>query len=194
MQKRLGYIIKSTISISDEDLELMLSYFKPLNLEKEGYFLKIGKKCNQVAFVNSGILRIYYLNDKGEETTCYFTQPDDFVTSFSSLTTNKPSTENIQAILPTELLVIDKEDLEMLYKKIPATQEFGRKAAENLAIIMENRISMFLNNSAQERYQFLMKNNPILLQTVPLQYLATYLGITPQHLSRLRKNSSKSIS
>lgn len=187
MKEKLNQIIKSTISISDDDIEFMLSLFKPLNLDKEAFFLKIGKKCNQVAFVKSGILRIYYPNDKGEETTCYFTLPNEFVTSFSSFTTGNPSIENIQAILPTELLVIDKEDLEMLYKKIPSTQEFGRKAAENIAIIMEKRISLFLNNTAEERYQFLMKHNPVLIQTVPLQYLASYLGITPQHLSRLRK-------
>lgn len=75
----------------------------------------------------------------------------------------------------------------MLYQKIPAVQEFGRIAAENLAIIMEKRISLFLNNSADEQYQFLLKNNPILIQKVPLQYLASYLGMSPQHLSRLRR-------
>ena len=134
------------------------------------------------------MLRIFYPNDKGEETTCYFSLPGEFVTSFSSFTTGNLSTENIQAILSTELFVIAKQDLELLYNKIPVTQEFGRKAAENLVIIMEKRISLFLNNSADERYQLLLKHNPILIQTVPLQYLASYIGISPQHLSRLRKN------
>ena len=91
--------------------------------------------------------------------------------------------------MPTELLVISKQDLEMLYKKIPATQELGKKCAENIIIILEKRMALFLNTSASERYQFLLKHNPILTHTVPLQYLASYLGITPQHLSRLRKNS-----
>ena len=75
----------------------------------------------------------------------------------------------------------------MLYSKIPITQEFGRKSAENVTMLMERRIALFLNNSAEERYKFILKHHPILLQTVPLQYLASYLGISPQHLSRLRK-------
>lgn len=133
------------------------------------------------------MLRIYYYNDKGDETTCYFALPNDFVTSFSSFNSNTPSTENIQAILPTELLVIHKYDLDKLYKEILSMQEFGRKAAENMTIAMEKRIALFQNNTAEDRYRYLMKHNPVLLQTVPLQYLASYLGITPQHLSRLRK-------
>ena len=167
----------------------MLSLFNPLTLKKDEYFLELGKRCNQVAFIKTGMLRIFYPNDKGEDTTCYFSLPNEFVTSFSSFTTQKLSTENIQAILPTELFVINKQDLELLYRKIPAAQEFGRKAAENLAIIMEKRISLFLTNTADERYQYLLLQNPILIQKVPLQYLASYLGISPQHLSRLRKNS-----
>lgn len=188
MFSSLRHTIKNTIAISEHDLEFMLSLFKQVSLKKDEYFLEIGTRCRQVAYIQSGVLRIYYPNDKGEETTCYFSLPNEFVTSFSSLTTQKPSSENIQAIVPTEIFVIDYHDLEMLYKKIPVTQEFGRKAAENLAIIMEKRISLFLNHSADERYQYLLSNNPILIKTVPLQYLASYLGISPQHLSRLRKN------
>ncbi|MNK01812.1 Cyclic nucleotide-binding domain protein [compost metagenome] len=187
MKEELRQTIKQAISIADKDLELMLSLFKPLDLEKEAYLLRIGKVCKQVAFVKSGIVRFYYPTEKGEDTTCYFALPNEFITSFSSLTTGDPSIENIQAITPAELLVIEKEDLEMLYRQIPAVQEFGRKAAENLAINMEKRISLFLNNSAEERYRFLLKNNPLLVQSVPLQYLAAYIGITPQHMSRLRK-------
>lgn len=188
MKSSLEKTIKSILSISESDLEYMLSLFKPLALKKEEYFLEVGKRCNQVAFIKAGMLRIFYPNDKGVDTTCYFSLPNEFVTSFSSFTTQTPSTENIQALLPTELLVISKEDLEKLYSKIPATQEFGRKAAENLAIILEKRISLFLNNTADERYQYLLRDKPVLIQTVPLQYLASYLGISAQHLSRLRKN------
>ncbi|SHM64923.1 cAMP-binding domain of CRP or a regulatory subunit of cAMP-dependent protein kinases [Chryseobacterium carnipullorum] len=187
MDTSLRQIIKNTISISDDDLDFMASLFNPTALKKGDYFLEIGKRCDQIAFIKTGMLRIFYPNARGEETTCYFSLPNEFVTSFSSFTTQSLSTENIQAILPSELFVINKHDLEMLYQKIPAVQEFGRIAAENLAIIMEKRISLFLNNSADERYQFLLKNNPILIQKVPLQYLASYLGMSPQHLSRLRR-------
>jgi len=189
MNTLLKETIKNAISISDSDLDFMVSLFNPLKLKKGEYFLEIDKRCEQLAFINTGMLRIFYPNTKGEETTCYFSLPGEFVTSFSSFTTQNLSTENIQAILPSELFVISKQNLELIYKKIPATQEFGRLAAENLAIIMEKRISLFLNNSAEERYHFLLKNNAVLLQQVPLQYLASYLGISPQHLSRLRRST-----
>ncbi|MFC4213323.1 Crp/Fnr family transcriptional regulator [Pedobacter lithocola] len=187
MKSSLWQNIESTISISETDLDFTLSLFNHISLKKDDYFLEIGKRCNHVAFVKSGMLRVFYPNNKAEETTCYFSLPNEFVTSFSSFTSGKPSTENIQAIEPSELFIISKQNLEELYQKIPSTQEFGRKAAENLAIIMEKRISLFLNNSAEERYQYLLKNNPILIQSVPLQHLASYIGISPQHLSRLRK-------
>ena len=184
----LKQTIISTVTLSQDDLNFTLNLFKPISLKKDDYFLELGKRCNHVAFIKSGILRIFYPNDKGEEITCYFSLPNEFVTSFSSFSNQSPSIENIQAILPSELLIISKQDLDMLYQKIPSTQEFGRKAAENLAMIMEKRMVLFQSHSAEERYQFLLKNSPILIQTVPLQYLASYLGITPQHLSRLRKN------
>lgn len=189
MDASLRQVIKDAISLAESDLEFMLSLFEPLTLKKGDYFLEVGQRCNLVAFIRTGMLRIHYPNTKGEETTCYFSLPNEFITSFPSFTTQNPSTENIQAILPTELFVISKQNLEQLYQKIPSTQEFGRKAAENLTMIMEKRISLFLNNSAEERYEFLLKDNPILIQTVPLQYLASYLGISPQHLSRLRKKT-----
>lgn len=180
--------IQSLISIAKVDLDYVVSFFHPLPLKKDEYFLQIGKKCEQVAFVAEGILRIYYPNDNGDETTCYFALPNEFVTSFTSFTSGTPSVENIQAIVPATIFVINKKDLDMLYNKIPVMQELGRKAAENLAIIMEKRISLFLNNTAEQRYAYLLKHNSTLIQKVPLQYLASYLGISPQHLSRLRRN------
>lgn len=194
MNESLRQIIKNTIFLSENDMECALSFFKPMTLKTDDYFLKVGQRCNQVAFVKSGMLRMFYPNDKGEETTCCFSFPNEFVTLFSAFTTQSPSTKNIQAILPTECFVISKHDLENLYIQIPSTQELGRKAAENVAMLLGDRMTLFLNSSADERYRDLLKNNPILLQTVPLQYLASYLGITPQHLSRLRKNTIRVIS
>jgi len=188
MNTSLKQAIQNSITIGEAELEFMLSLFKPLFLKKEALFLEVGKVCNYVAFVNSGLLRIFYINSKGEETTCYFSLPNEFVTSISSFTAQIPTTENIQAIQATELFIISKHDLDLLYHTVPVTQEFGRKAAEKLAMIMEQRISLFLNHSADERYKLLLESNPALILTVPLQYLASYLGISPQHLSRLRKN------
>lgn len=187
MHTAIQHHIQAAIpAISSQDLAYMVSLFQARSIEKDGYFLEFGKRCQEVAFVNSGMLRVFYPNEKGEDTSCYFAMPSEFITSFSSLANDTPSIENIQAILPTELLVISKQNLEMLYRQVPASQELGRKSAERIAIMMEKRIAMFMTKSAKDRYRFILEHQPALLQNVPLQYLASYLGITPQHLSRLR--------
>jgi CRP/FNR family transcriptional regulator, anaerobic regulatory protein len=183
----LKKLINDTISITKDEIDLVLSLFKPVTLEKDKYFLRIGKRCDEVAFVQSGVLRMFHLDKNGEESTHYFPLPNSFVTSHTSLNNQTPSTEGIQAITQTELLVISKANLEMMYQKVPKMQEVGRKATENIVAEMSKRVSILINNSANLRYETILDNNPILVQTVPLQYLASYLGITPQHLSRIRK-------
>jgi CRP-like cAMP-binding protein len=187
MNASLRTTIQASISISDDDLDYMLTFFKPMILKKNNFFLKSGNYCSHVVYLKSGLLRIYYTNENGEEITCYFSLETEFVTSLASFSKEIRSIENIQAIVTTELLVISKIDLEKLYQELPNTQELGRKAIEKIALNMEKRIFLFLNKNAEERYQDMLKNSPILIKKVPLKYLASYLGITPQHLSRLRK-------
>lgn len=180
-------LINDTTSLTVPEMDFVLSLFKPVSLAKEEYFLEIGKRCNEVAFIQSGVLRMYHLDNNGEEATHYFPLQNSFVTSHISLNNQTRSTEGIQAITTVELLVISKENLDIMYQKVPAMQEVGRRATENIVAEMSKRISILINNSADKRYETILKHNPILVQTVPLQYLASYLGITPQHLSRIRK-------
>lgn len=184
---RLEKLIKDTIPISTTDINFVLSLFESVNLKKEEHFLEIGKRCTNVAFVHSGVLRMYHIDDNCEEATHYFPPPYSFVTSHTSLNNQSPSTEGIQAITEATLYVISKKNLETMYRTVPAMQEVGRKATEQVLSEMNKRISLLINNSAERRYEVMLENSPILLQTVPLQHIASYLGITPQHLSRIRK-------
>lgn len=187
MKDKLKQQIQSNISISINDLELALTFFKPFSLKKRDLFLQVGKRCNSIAFINSGMLRIFYPNDFGEEITCHFAQDGDWVTSLSVFGSNRPSAENIQALTDCDLLVIYVDDFEQMHKELPIMQEFSRKVIEAINLMMEKRVAFFQNYTAENRYQYILKNHPQLLQTVPLQYLASYIGVTPQHLSRLRK-------
>ena len=153
--------------------------------------IKQGKVCDQVAFVVSGKLRNFYIDDAGNEVTCFFVTADSFVSAFTSFLTNTPTHENITALEDTVLRVISKKDIEELSVLIPKMQIFRRIIAENLFIIMEKRIMMLQSQSAHERYEKMLKENPEILLSVPLQYTASFLGITPQHLSRLRKELQK---
>jgi CRP-like cAMP-binding protein len=187
--------ILNSVALSPAEIQLFLSSFEHRLINKGQFFVAAGKRCAEVAFVKSGLLRIFYNNDKGLETTCHFTLPGNFVTSLNAFANGGQSTENIQALLTTEIYIITKSDLEDLYRQIPAAVEFGKNAAEKITLIMERRLFFLLNKSADEHYRAMLQEQPELVQQVPLQYLASYLGITPQHLSRLRKKVvSRSIS
>jgi CRP-like cAMP-binding protein len=162
-----------------------------MELSKGDFLIKQGKVCDQVAFVVSGKLRNFYIDDAGNEVTCFFVTADSFVSAFTSFLTNTPTHENITALEDTVLRVISKKDIEELSVLIPKMQIFRRIIAENLFIIMEKRIMMLQSQSAHERYEKMLKENPEILLSVPLQYTASFLGITPQHLSRLRKELQK---
>ena len=126
---------------------------------------------------------------EGKEISCFFMQENNFVSSFTSFLTHTPTKENIQAMDKVELLVINRLDLEKLSKEIPKIEIWRRVIAENLFIIMERRVAMLQHKTAQERYETMINENRNILLKVPLQYIASFLGITPQHLSRLRKNT-----
>ena len=183
--------IHQIISLDQSEKECIEKAFKEIKLSKDELWIKEGKICDQVAYVVSGKLRNYYIDDAGNEVTCFFVTPGHFISSFTSFLTNTPTKENISALEDTTLSVISKNDIEKLSVLVPKMQIFRRVIAENLFIMMEKRIIMLQSQSAFERYEKMLKENPDILLSVPLQYTASFLGITPQHLSRLRKEWMK---
>jgi len=148
--------------------------------------LKKGGIATQYFFIVSGGLRFFY-GGHNEENTAGVIFKNEFFTDISSLNPQKPSRFNIEAIEDTELIVIDKKDMDFLYGHITVWQEFGRKIWEAISIRMIDQILNFQTLSAKERYITLM-NNPELIQKIPIKQLAKVLGITPNSLSRIRKN------
>lgn len=189
--KELLDTINKVVPLTDKEKEQISSSFKTLHLSKNDFWISAGKYCNHIAFVKSGKLRVFYFDDNANETTCYFVSENGFISSFSSFLMRIPTTENIIAIEGTELLVIDRNELETLSEKVPKIQILRRIIAENLFIYMEQRVATLQSQTAGERYGKFMKENPDILLSVPLQYTASFLGITPQHLSRLRKEQPK---
>jgi CRP-like cAMP-binding protein len=165
--------------------------FDTMNISKGELWVRQGKICGQVAFVVSGKLRNFYIDDSGNEVTCFFVTKDNFISAFTSFLTNTPTHENISALEDTVLRVISKNALEELSVLVPKIQIFRRVIAENLFITMEKRIVTLQSHSAHERYDTMLRENPEIILSVPLQYTASFLGITPQHLSRLRKEILK---
>lgn len=156
-------------------------------LKKGEVLLKENQVCNEIYFIKKGILRSYFFNHQGDEITNCFAFENEFMASFSSFITQKAAEENIQALVDTELQIISRESLEKLYKLGIHWQEIGRKLTEIEYVTLQKRMISFQKLSGSQRYEELYKNHQKYLQLIPLQYLASYLGVTPRHLSRIRK-------
>ncbi|QSB25327.1 Crp/Fnr family transcriptional regulator [Flavobacterium sp. CLA17] len=185
MQQLIDFI-KTKIEIREDNLEIILSNFQEMILEKGQFILKTGQIANHYYFIKSGALRFYY-GDYEEQLTAWVIVKNEFFTEISSLNPQLPTRFNIEAIEKTELFCINKEAMEMLYKQIPAWQEFGRITWENMSIRMINQIISFQTLSAQDRYLEFIQDKE-LMKRVPVKQIASYLGITPNALSRIRKN------
>ncbi|MCF6240675.1 MAG: Crp/Fnr family transcriptional regulator [Bacteroidales bacterium] len=172
--------------VSDEEMLAVANKLQVLNLKKNEHFVKEGEIANYVAFVRSGYLRIYF-NHEGEESTRDISSINSFVTAFASFISKTPSFEVVRAITKCELLIIHRNDLNGLYKQFPALGSIGRRIMEEMFVRMQKRMYSLLTLNAEARYRNLMKEKPDFLQNIPLQFIASYLGITSQSLSRLRR-------
>lgn len=183
----LKNLLQSFHILTEDEIDDFIQSTDVRHLQKSEYYIKEGETCKSVTFVVSGILRSYYSTDKGDDMTYCITFPNNFMTAYSSFLTNQPTQENIQAITATELLVIPKEKIEKLVVKSPNWILFQKLVAEQQYIELEKRIFSLQGSNATKRYEELLKNHPKYVQTIPLQYLASYLGVTQRHLSRIRK-------
>lgn len=170
--------------------EHVLPYLSVENVNAGEYFLRQGKRCKSIAFIEKGLLRLYYLNDGKEVTNC-FCKANTITTSYSSLITQKESEIAIQAIEDSKLIILPYESLQKLYATDLFWQQVGRLAAENEFITTECHNRFLRDLSATERYRQILAEESELLQRVPLNYLATYLQIAPETLSRIRNKISR---
>jgi len=187
LEKLLSYF--SGKGIPAAEVAQITEAFKFKKLSKGDYFAEEGKTSKYLAFISKGLFQYYYSKD-GKEITTYVTGPNSFLLSLMSFYKQQPSKENIRAMSDSELWLIHHNDLVKLKNGNEAFRTFYIGALENLVIGMDETRSNLITLTAEERYAFLMKEEPILLQQIPLQYLASILGVTARHLSRIRNNFS----
>lgn len=154
------------------------------------YLLRQGQVCKQIAFIESGLLRLFYLNEGKEVTNC-FCREHTIATSYASFITNQASNMAIQAVEPTRLLVFSNDTLQRLYRLNPFWQQLGRMAAENELINSECHHRFLKHLTASERYEQILEKDRELLQRVPLNYLATYIQVAPETISRIRNKLAR---
>ncbi len=175
---------------NSEVFEGVLPYLSIKRLKSGDYFLQHGRVSRNIAFIVEGLMRQYYLKDGKEITNC-FCKEGTIATSYSSFITKSESDFSIQAIEPTKLIVLSYDSLNKLYEKDLFWQQLGRLAAENEFITTECHSRFLRDLSATDRYKQILENENELLLRVPLNYLATYLQIAPETLSRIRKRISR---
>lgn len=181
--------ISNLISLEQQDLELIKFLFKFKSVTKGTSLIKIGEFTDQVFFVNSGYLRYSKIIDSGEELIIHLFAPNNFATSLNSFFLRKKSEEELHTITDCELLYISKVDLEKLYSTDHKWQNFGRHLMESFLIEKEERIIDQLSLTAHDKYLKLLKNQPDIIQNVPVKYIASFIGIQPESLSRIRKTN-----
>ena len=179
------YFAKKT-AIGRVKFEEISSFFKPINAGRNEILLSEGQTCKFFLFVNRGCIRFYSINDDGIEQTRYFAFEGKFGTALSSLITQEPSNESIQSVENSELLSISRKDLFHLVETVPEVNYVYRDILEMAYTTSQKRIYHLQGEDALSRLKWLMEYRPMILSRLSSKLVASYLGITPYTLSRLK--------
>ena len=180
-------LTSSYIDLEQGDIEVIKSYFMYGSVAKGAFLIETGKFTDKVFFILSGYLKYFKIIDSGEEIIIHLYSPNSFATSLNSFFLGKKSEESLQAIIDCEFLYITKEDLDRLYSSGYKWHDLGMKIMESALIEKEERIIEQLSLTAQDKYLKIMERNPDIIQNVPIKYIASFIGIQPESLSRIRK-------
>jgi len=183
--------INSFVKMSDEEFDLGTTLFIPKKLRRRQYLLQAGDVCKWAAFITRGCLRQYTLDAMGVEHVLRFGIEGWWMTELESFKSRTPATSNIDALEDSELLLITDDSLEKLSAAKSTWDRYYRETLSKEQITSFLRISDFVGASAEERYTRFVTMYPDLFQRIPLHQIASYLGITPQTLSRIRKQLIK---
>ncbi len=183
--------INQFATISDADWDLFSSKLVARNFKKKSIFHKAGTVENSISFLQEGTVRLYIpKEDPDKEITFGFCFENQFVSAYDSFLSRIASNHSIQALTDTKLLSISYEDLQNVYNKTKIGNLIGRLTAENLFLDKSKRLQSLLDQTAEERYLSIFKDRPHLIKSIPLKYISSYIGVTPQALSRIRKRIS----
>lgn len=186
--QQIKVYLEQMATISDLDWEFFTSKLQRRVIPKKSIFLKLNEIENTISFIESGVVRLFIPKDDPEkEITFGFSFKDQFVSAYDSFLTQKPSAYQLQALTETTLLSITYSDLQAVYKTTQIGNLIGRLTAERLFLLKSNREQNLLNLTAEERYIKLFKERPELIKVIPLKYISSYIGVTAQALSRIRK-------
>lgn len=178
--------ISKHISLSEEEQALFTAMLQPRKLKRRQVLLQEGSICRHSAFVVEGCLRGFTVDKNGYEHVLNFAPPGWWMADMYSLITQKPGALNIEALEPSEVLLLSKQDQEMLYQQVPKFERFFRILIENALVSNQQRLLDNLSLTAEERYRDFCTRYPSLVDCVPQKHIASYIGITPEFFSKMR--------
>lgn len=186
MFELLSKSIKERVSISEEEFDFAKTLFIPKKLRKRKYLLQEGDVCKYTAFVEKGLLRTFSVDEKGNEPILQFSPEGWWVADIYSFLTDEPSLFNIEALEDAELLLITKPSWDILLEKIPVFERYFRILIQNNLIATQRRLMSSLSETAEEKYTKFINSFSGCVQRIPQHMIASYLGVTPETLSRIR--------
>lgn len=184
--------ISRHISLSNEETSYFLSLLKEKKIQKKETILKQEQLCREISFVQSGVLRAFYLDSSGKESTIMFAVPDWWITDMFCFIHQKPAMLTIEALEESSVLQLQKENLDELYIKVPKFEKFFRIMMQNAYIREQLRIIENLSLTAEERYHAFLQKYPFAAERITQKQIASYLGITPEFLSTIKTSKQKS--
>lgn len=187
MEELANYILKFG-DLNQQQLDLILSKVQPLKLKKNEFLCQAGKIPKYLGFVTQGVFRYHYYNNHGQDITRYFIDEHNFVSDYPKFMDQSVSTEYIQAVTDCSILAFTKSDWDEIGTIIVGWELISGKIEKHCLTESLERRSPLVSEDATARYLSFLKNFPLILNRVPLSFVASYLGITQQSLSRIRKN------
>jgi CRP/FNR family cyclic AMP-dependent transcriptional regulator len=179
-------------TFTDKELAIYNSLLKPIQIKKKSFLLQAGEICNFEAFITKGCLMTYLLNEEGKETVLYFSIENWWVSDICSFNEQTKSTFYIQALEDSELLILTPQTKEELLFKVPHFERAFRLMIQKNLSVMQNRLYSIIAQSAETRYDDFLKRYPSIPQRVSQHHIASYLGVTPEFLSKIRTKKIKS--
>lgn len=191
MYEQLLKTVQQKVTLTSDEAELLKQFFTLKKVRKRQYMLNEGEVCKYNLFVAKGLLRAFGVEENGYEQVVQFAVEGWWISDLNSFFSGDVAVYNIEALEDCELLLLTRQSMDEMLEKLPKMERYFRLLMQNHIVALRQRIIASQRHSAEERYIRLIEGFPTILVRVPQQYIASYLGMTPETLSRVRKQISE---
>ena len=183
--------IGQKVLLRPNDLEMLKPHFIPRKVRKRQYILNAGDVCHYITFVEKGLLRSFTVDDDGHEHVVQFASEGGWISDVGSFVSGKDALYNIEALEDSQVLNLTRQSMEELLEKLPVMERFFRLLMQNNIVALQRRVIAYMSLSAEEKYLKLMEVAPDIMNRASQQHIASYLSVTPETLSRIRRKVSE---